>query len=98
MWDKARDSFETVTWGLTPPFLWSILTSVETKQMSNSSSSSSGIGFPGLLTVLFVGLKLTGYITWPWVWVLSPLWISALIFLCAIATIVIVGIITGAFK
>ena len=30
----------------------------------------------GLLTVLFVGLKLTGYITWPWVWVLSPLWIS----------------------
>jgi hypothetical protein len=46
---------------------------------SNSSSSSSGIGFPGLLTVLFIGLKLTGYITWPWVWVLSPLWISFLI-------------------
>jgi hypothetical protein len=45
--------------------------------MSNSSSSSSGgIGFPGLLTVLFVGLKLTGHITWPWVWVLSPIWIS----------------------
>jgi hypothetical protein len=46
---------------------------------SNSSSSSSGIGFPGLLTVLFIGLKLTGKITWPWVWVLSPLWISALL-------------------
>jgi hypothetical protein len=45
----------------------------------NSSSSSSGIGFPGLLTVLFIGLKLTGHITWPWVWVLSPLWISALL-------------------
>ena len=45
---------------------------------NNSSSSSSGIGFPGLLTVLFVGLKLTGHITWSWVWVLSPLWISAL--------------------
>jgi hypothetical protein len=66
----------------------------ETKQMSsNSSSSSSGIGFPGLLTVLFIGLKLTGHITWPWVWVLSPLWISALIVLCAIATILIVAII-----
>jgi hypothetical protein len=66
----------------------------ETKQMSsNSSSSSSGIGFPGLLTVLFIGLKLTGHITWPWVWVLSPLWISALIFLCAVATILIVAII-----
>lgn len=65
---------------------------------SNSSSSSSGIGFPGLLTVLFIGLKLTGHITWPWVWVLSPLWISFLIFLCAVATILIVGIISGAFK
>jgi hypothetical protein len=67
--------------------------------MSNSSSSSSsGIGFPGLLTVLFIGLKLTGHITWPWVWVLSPLWISFLIFLCAVATILIVGVISGAFK
>ena len=27
-----------------------------------------------LLTVLFIGLKLTGYITWSWVWVLAPLW------------------------
>lgn len=47
--------------------------------MSNStksSSSSGGIGFTGLLTVLFIGLKLTGHITWPWWWVLSPLWIS----------------------
>jgi hypothetical protein len=45
--------------------------------MSNSSSSSSGgIGFTGLLTILFIGLKLTGYIDWPWLWVLSPIWIS----------------------
>jgi len=43
---------------------------------NNSSSSSSGIGFTGLLTVLFVGLKLTGHITWSWWWVLSPIWIS----------------------
>ena len=46
---------------------------------SSSSSSSGGIGFVGLLTILFIGLKLTGYITWSWWWVLSPLWISALI-------------------
>lgn len=59
--------------------------------MSNqntSSSSSGGIGFVGLLTILFIGLKLTGYISWSWVWVLSPLWIGAilavLIFLIAI--------------
>jgi uncharacterized protein (DUF983 family) len=65
---------------------------------SNSSSSSSGIGFPGLLTVLFIGLKLTGYITWPWVWVLSPMWISFLIFVAIAAVILILGIISGAFK
>lgn len=44
--------------------------------MSSSSSSGGGIGFPGLLTVLFVGLKLTGHIDWSWWWVLSPIWIA----------------------
>ena len=47
--------------------------------MSESSSASGGIGFVGLLTLLFIGLKLTGYITWSWLWVLSPLWISVCI-------------------
>lgn len=42
-----------------------------------SSSSSSGIGFTGMLTILFVGLKLAGQIDWSWWWVLSPLWIGA---------------------
>ena len=52
--------------------------------MSNSSSSSSGIGFVGLLTVLFIGLKLTGYVTWSWLWVLSPLWISFLFWITVV--------------
>lgn len=39
---------------------------------SSSSSSSSGIGFLGLLTILFIALKLTHYIDWSWWWVLSP--------------------------
>jgi hypothetical protein len=54
----------------------------------SSSSSSSGIGFFGLLTILFIGLKLTGYIDWAWIWVLSPIWIvlslAAIIILCVI--------------
>jgi heme/copper-type cytochrome/quinol oxidase subunit 2 len=29
--------------------------------------------FLKLLTVLFIGLKLTGYIDWNWFWVLSPM-------------------------
>lgn len=37
--------------------------------------------FPALLTTLFVGLKLTNYISWPWVWVLSPLWIPLALWL-----------------
>ena len=44
-----------------------------------NSSSSGGIGFVGLLTILFIGLKLTNYIDWSWWWVLSPIWISALV-------------------
>jgi MFS superfamily sulfate permease-like transporter len=32
-----------------------------------------------LLTVAFIVLKLANYITWSWLWVLSPLWISAII-------------------
>jgi len=38
----------------------------------NVESSSSCIGLSGMLTVLFVGLKLTHYIDWSWWWVLSP--------------------------
>jgi hypothetical protein len=43
---------------------------------SSSSSSSGGIGFFGLLQILFIGLKLTGHINWSWWWVLSPTWIG----------------------
>lgn len=46
------------------------------------SSKSSGIGFMGLLTLLFLGLKLTHYIDWSWWWVFAPLWIPAAIVLC----------------
>lgn len=38
-------------------------------------SVRGGIGLPGLLFLLFTGLKLTGYIDWSWVWVTAPLWI-----------------------
>ncbi len=43
--------------------------------MSQQSNSSSAIGLPTLLLVLFIGLKLGKVINWPWVWVLSPYWI-----------------------
>ena len=34
------------------------------------------IGFLGLLTLVFIVLKLTHYIDWSWLWVLSPLWLG----------------------
>ena len=58
--------------------------------MSNSSSSG-GIGFVGLLTIAFIVLKLIGRITWSWWWVLSPVWISAIL----ITLVVIVGLFTS---
>jgi len=42
--------------------------------MSEKSSSFGGIGFFGLLGILFIALKLTGYIDWSWWWVTAPLW------------------------
>jgi len=43
-----------------------------------------------LLTVLFIGLKLTNYIDWSWWWVLSPLWTSLGI---GLIVLLIIGII-----
>lgn len=44
----------------------------------SQTQKSGGIGFIGLLTIVFIVLKLTGYIDWSWWWVLSPIWISVL--------------------
>lgn len=41
--------------------------------------TSSGVGFPGLLALLFIGLRLSDVIDWPWIWVLAPLWIAPLL-------------------
>ncbi len=58
--------------------------------MANSASSSSGgIGFVGLLTILFIALKLTGYVTWSWLWVLSPIWITTLVVIIIILIVAI---------
>ena len=67
--------------------------------MNNSSSSASGgIGFVGLLTILFIGLKLTHYIDWSWWWVLSPVLISAGIFVGILVLALIVALIAAVLK
>lgn len=47
----------------------------------NENSSSGGIGFIGMLTIVFITLKLTEYIDWSWWWVLSPTWVPFTLFM-----------------
>lgn len=63
---------------------------------SSSSSSSSGIGFTGLLTVAFIVLKLTGIINWSWWWVLSPVWIHVIIVL--VVTVISIWLYSKRYK
>lgn len=59
-------------------------------------SESGGIGFLGLLTILFIALKFTGYITWSWIWVLSPIWLPIAI-IVGLIIIWIIGMIVMGF-
>ena len=45
----------------------------------SKSNNSGGIGFIGLLAVLFIALKLTHVIAWSWWLILAPLWVPLLI-------------------
>lgn len=68
--------------------------------MSNSKASASGggIGFCGLLTIVFIALKLTHYITWGWLWVLSPLWIPTAIVLSIFLIALVIGVLVHLVK
>lgn len=43
-----------------------------------------------LLQILFIALKLTGVISWSWIWVLAPIWIG---FITSLIIIIIMFII-----
>ena len=62
---------------------------------NNSSTQSGGIGFFGLLAIVFITLKLTGYIAWSWWWVLAPLWAPLAVVLLILLIIVIIAAIAG---
>ena len=52
--------------------------------MANDVKVSGGIGFAGLLAIVFIALKLTKVITWSWWWVTCPLWLPWAIVLVVI--------------
>lgn len=60
-----------------------------------TQTTSCGTSFSGLLTIAFIILKLTNVITWSWIWVLSPLWISFALFIVIAIIILIIAAIFG---
>lgn len=52
-----------------------------------TNTNSGGVGVLGLLGVVFVTLKLTGYIDWSWWWVTSPFWGPFVLVLVVVAAL-----------
>jgi len=55
---------------------------------------NKGVTPLSLLGIAFIVMKITGYITWSWLWVLAPFWLPiciALIFLILVLGIVIIA-------
>lgn len=52
-------------------------------------SYSGGIGLSGIVTIIFIILRLLGVIDWSWTWVLSPLWIDFILMSLIIAGLTI---------
>ncbi len=59
--------------------------------MSNNSNSSSGLGIGMILFLIFMTLKLTGYITWSWWYVTLPLWGPLLLVLVIMGIVALVA-------
>ena len=58
---------------------------------NNREVKTVGLGFADALTLLFIALKLTDQISWSWVWVLSPVWISASVLAVLGIAIILIG-------
>lgn len=63
--------------------------------MRNENISTGGVGFGSILFFIFLVLKLTGVISWSWLWVIAPLWIGFAITILILAIMFIVYLIKG---
>lgn len=63
--------------------------------MSNSQTPTVQFPILGVLGLIFITLKLTGYITWSWLWVLAPFWIPISIGVLIFLIVFIVALIRG---
>lgn len=63
--------------------------------MSNSTKPIVQLPYLGILGLIFITLKLTGHITWSWMWVLAPFWIPIAMVLVIFLIVFIVGMFTS---
>jgi len=60
--------------------------------MSNkNNNTSNGLGLGTILFLIFMILKLTGYITWSWWYVTLPLWGPALLVLVILGIVAFIA-------
>jgi len=60
--------------------------------------AKQSIGFCGLLTLIFITLKLTGYISWSWGFVVAPLWGPPVFILAILAVLICLSLISDKFN
>lgn len=60
--------------------------------------NNGGIGFFGILTIVFIVLKLIDKIAWSWVWVLSPMWLPFAAVLLFMGFALVMALVTGQLK
>ena len=64
-----------------------------------NGNSKFTISLPVFLTIIFVILQIAGVISWPWYFIIAPIWISlgiALIMALIVLVIVIIAILANA--
>ena len=65
------------------------------------NTNCGGVGFLGMLGILFIGLKLTGHIDWSWWWVTLPLWGAFAVIIAALLVVFVgffVAYVVGEYK
>ena len=60
--------------------------------MEDKNNTSYGINFLELLAIVFIALKLMGYIQWSWWLVLAPLWFPIIPIIILILVLIIIEI------
>lgn len=59
--------------------------------MKDNNVTIHSLNFFECLALVFIALRLAGLITWPWVWVLAPLWLPVCLIILIACVVVLWG-------